>query len=151
MREHMFEPSAVEIRAVPLDEMLEWYRGQVEQSSLRQVARWCEVGHSTLHNILSCAKPHPRVRRLLAIAYLRERGKETPGLPEPPSESIHEADEPDEPDAQETAALETLLGPLAPVPRAFARRMILCILEGIYIEAGCEVPLWITSGRDGCA
>lgn len=69
-------PSLAEIRAVPVETLRDWYRELVELSSLRQVAPLCGVGHSTLHNFLSGASPHPRVKRLLAIYYLVQGSSE---------------------------------------------------------------------------
>lgn len=40
-------------------------RAEAERTSLRVLAPQIGIGHSTLHNFLSGANPHPRVRRLL--------------------------------------------------------------------------------------
>jgi hypothetical protein len=46
-------------------------------SSLRHLAPDIGIGHSTLHNFLCGAIPHPRVRRLLYDWYARHRGVAT--------------------------------------------------------------------------
>lgn len=68
----MNAPSSAELRAVDVEAMREWYREQVERGSIRQVAKLCGIGHSSLHNFLSGASPHPRIRSVLARYYLSQ-------------------------------------------------------------------------------
>ena len=57
---------------MPLEVLREFARGQVERSSLRLAAEDACVGRSTLHKFITAGtKPHPRVRRLLGLWYLR--------------------------------------------------------------------------------
>jgi hypothetical protein len=119
----MSQPTSAQVRAVDVDTMRAWYRDLCDQSSLRQVAPLCGVGHTTLHNFLSGAVPHPRVRRLLALKYLRETGT---GI------------------GAEAASVDALLEPFDPEIRATGRRAILAVLAGLYEQGGQVVPGWIT-------
>lgn len=59
-------------RAVPLDVLREFTRSLAEMSSIRHVAEDAGVSRSTLHKFITAGTtPHPRVRRLLALLYLR--------------------------------------------------------------------------------
>lgn len=61
-------------RAVSIDALREFARDESERTSLRQVAQAAGVGRTTLHKFIQeKTSPHPRVRRLLALWYLRER------------------------------------------------------------------------------
>ena len=59
-------------RAVPLEVLREFARSVAEVSSIRQVAEDAGVGRSTVHKFITAGTmPHPRVRRSLALWYLR--------------------------------------------------------------------------------
>jgi hypothetical protein len=61
-----------EHRAVPLEVLREFTRSVAEMSSIRHVAEDAGVGRSTVHQFIAAGTtPHPRVRRLLALWYLR--------------------------------------------------------------------------------
>lgn len=63
-------------RDVPLGVLRDWYRDQVELSSVRSLAAEANVGRTTIHKFVHGAtKPHPRVRRLLALHYLQATGE----------------------------------------------------------------------------
>jgi hypothetical protein len=119
------EPTSDEVRAVPVAEMRAWYRDRVEQSSLRQVSIFCEVGHSTLHKFVAGTDPHPRVRRLLALAYLRAQGEFDP----------------------DAAALERLIEPLPLPQRDRARTRMLDVLSDAYRASQEPAPKWLKRMR----
>lgn len=63
-------------RSIPLAVLREFYRDQVELSSLRAVADRAGVGRTTLHNFLNeGTTPQPRVRRLLGLWYLAQQNE----------------------------------------------------------------------------
>jgi hypothetical protein len=63
---------AAAYRTVPVEVLREFVRSQAELSSLRYVAEDAGVGRSTVHKFITAGTmPHPRVRRLLALWYLR--------------------------------------------------------------------------------
>jgi hypothetical protein len=69
------EPTREQLRAIPLDTLRAFVLAESERSSLRDVAEQAGVGRTTLRNFI-CAEttPHPRIRRLLALWYVREAG-----------------------------------------------------------------------------
>lgn len=69
------EPTREELRAIPLDTLRAFVLAESERSSLRGVAERSGVGRTTLHHFLyRGTRPHPRIRRLLALYYTREAG-----------------------------------------------------------------------------
>src|SRR5688500_4392342 len=61
-------------RAVPLAVLRDFARSMAELSSIRLVAEDAGVGRSTLHTFITDGTtPHPRIRRLLALWYLRRQ------------------------------------------------------------------------------
>lgn len=66
--------TSINPRDVPIDAVRELARDHAERTSLRLLAPEIGLGHSTLHNFLNGAAPHPRVRRLLGLWYLRVTG-----------------------------------------------------------------------------
>lgn len=69
------EPTREQLRAVPLHTLREFALAETERSSLRGVAERSGVGRTTLRGFLhEGRKPHPRVRRLLALWYWSETG-----------------------------------------------------------------------------
>jgi hypothetical protein len=97
-------------------------------SSIRAVAEDAQVGRSTVHKFISAGTmPHPRVRRLLALWYLRRLS----GLDE--FELIRPY----------VSALKTLL---AHVPEPLHRHVTLALLDEIKRgceEMGQETPGWV--------
>lgn len=61
-----------EHRAVPVEDLRRFARDQAELTSIRQVAAEVGLGRTTLHKFIAGeTMPHPRIRRLLALWYLR--------------------------------------------------------------------------------
>jgi predicted DNA-binding transcriptional regulator AlpA len=61
-------------QTVPVEVLREFARSEVELSSIRAAAEDAGVNRSTLHKFITTGRmPHPRVRRLLALWYLRRR------------------------------------------------------------------------------
>lgn len=116
-------------RDVPVEAMRELARDRVEQSSLRHLAPEIGLGHSTLHNFLNGAAPHPRVRRLLGLWYLRETGAADGEASLRPYAS----------------ALEVLLGGVPGGVRGRATAELLEVLERGY---GSARPGWLQTLRD---
>lgn len=74
----MSDPSILTLqldhRSVPIEVLRDFVRSQAELTSLREIAEDSGVGRSTVHKFASAGTtPHPRVRRLLALWYLRLR------------------------------------------------------------------------------
>jgi hypothetical protein len=69
------EPTRELLRAIPLETLRAFILAESERSSLRDVAEKSGTGRTTLHNFVYCSTtPHPRIRRLLALYYMREAG-----------------------------------------------------------------------------
>jgi hypothetical protein len=59
-------------RSVPLDVLRDFARSEAELTSIRLAAEDAGVGRATPHKFITAGtKPHLRVRRLLALWYLR--------------------------------------------------------------------------------
>lgn len=59
-------------RLVPLEVLREFVRSVAETSSIREVAEDADVGRSTVHKFITAGTtPHRRIRRSLALWYLR--------------------------------------------------------------------------------
>jgi hypothetical protein len=115
-------------RTVPLEVLREFARSQAELSSIRLVAEDAGVGRSTLHKFITASTtPHPRVRRLLALWYLRRLS----GVDE--MELIRPY----------VSALEILI---ADVPSTSRGRVTTDVLDSVdrgYAVAGEESPRWV--------
>jgi hypothetical protein len=116
-------------RKVPLEVVREFARSQSELSALRTMAEDAGVGRSTLHKFITAGTmPHPRVRRLLALWYLRRlSGVEELELVRP-----------------YRSALEVLIDD---VPEPSRQRVTMNVLESIeqgYTSLGEEAPLWVS-------
>ncbi|MBW3572578.1 MAG: hypothetical protein KY467_15860 [Gemmatimonadetes bacterium] len=127
----MTAPSVAEVtdhRTVPLEVLREFARSEAERTSLRHAAEDAGVGRSTIHKfIMGGTTPHPRVRRLLALWYLRRmQGVDEVELIRPYA-----------------AALDVLL---AQVPATTVQRVTLGVLasirDGIAAE-GEDPPRWL--------
>lgn len=69
------EPAPQQLRAIPLEAMRTFALTEAGRTSLRVLAERVGVGRTTLRGFLyDDRKPHPRVRRLLAMWYVREAG-----------------------------------------------------------------------------
>jgi hypothetical protein len=125
--------TSINPRDVPLDDIRELARDRAELSSLRHLAPEIGLGHSTLHNFLNGAAPHPRVRRLLGLWYLRETGAEG---------------------AEEVAlrpyasALDILLGGMPDSARPGAAGEVLDVIERLHASSGAKKPAWLQALRD---
>lgn len=114
-------------RTVPLEVLREFARGQAELSSLRLVAEDAGVGRSTLHKFVTAGTmPHPRVRRLLALWYLRRLG----GVDE--TELVRPY----------VSALEVLVGEVPEPSRARVTTDVLDSVDRGFSDAGEEAPRW---------
>jgi len=103
-------------------------RSQAELTSLRVVAEDAGVGRSTLHKFINAGTmPHPRIRRLLGLWYLRRlEGVDEVELVRP-----------------YTAALDILMGDM---PERSRERVVVDVLDGLsrgFSTAGEEPPRWI--------
>jgi hypothetical protein len=105
-----------------------YVRERAETTSIRIVAGYIGLGHSTVHNFLSGATPHPRVRRTLVEWYRTQISGD--GLLE---------------------AVEAALAELCSrVPADFTLRTrgeILSAMETAYSDAGLNPPSWLTSAK----
>lgn len=115
-------------RTVPLEVLREFARSQAELTSLRVVAEDAGIGRSTLHKFINAGTmPHPRIRRLLGLWYLRRLdGFDEVELVRP-----------------YTAALDVLMGDMPEVSR---ERVVMDVLDGVdrgYSSAGEQPPRWI--------
>jgi len=121
----MTEPTPAEAREVPLYVLREWYINEVELSAIRTVAAESGVGRTTLHKFVAGeTSPHPRIRRLLAMHYLRQRDAGR-----------------DEQNAR--AGLQILAAYLPEEARAGFVVQALDVLDRGYVEWGLPVPEWI--------
>jgi hypothetical protein len=74
-------PASTAYREVPVEVMRAWYQDQQELSSIRAICQEAGIGRTTLHNVIcDGTNPHPRVRRLLAIHYLKTTGAGDPAV-----------------------------------------------------------------------
>jgi hypothetical protein len=119
-------------RDVPIEAVRELARDHAERSSLRHLAPEIGLGHSTLHNFLNGAAPHPRVRRLLGLWYLRMTG------------GAAADDESVQPYA---SALEMLLAGVPDDSRARAASDVLDVLERGHAAGGGKRPAWLDTLR----
>lgn len=119
-------------RDVPIAAVRELARDHVERTSLRHLAPEMGLGHTTLHNFLNGAAPHPRVRRLLGEWYLRVTAGETQ------TEASTRA---------YASALEILLGGLPVSSRGRAAGEVLDVVERGYEKAGKPRPRWLDALR----
>jgi hypothetical protein len=115
-------------RSVPLEVLRDFARSEAELTSIRLAADDAGVGRSTLHKFITAGtKPHLRVRRRLALWYLRR----LPG--------VHDAE-------LVRPYVSILRVPLADVPELSRRRVTLDVLDSIghgYECAGEAKPRWL--------
>jgi hypothetical protein len=122
----------VDQRTVPLEVLREFARSQAELTSIRLVAEDAGVGRSTLHKFITAGTmPHPRVRRLLALWYLRRLG----GVDE--TELVRPY----------ASALKVLVGDVPELTRARVTTDVLDRVDQGYSDAGEEAPRWTSALR----
>jgi hypothetical protein len=113
---------------VPLDVLREFARSQAELTSIRDVAEDAGVRRSTLHKFIAAGTmPHPRIRRLLALWYLRRR------------EGVDEVDL----IRPYVAALGTLLANVPEPSRERVARIVLDIIWEGFAGTEEEAPRWL--------
>jgi hypothetical protein len=115
-------------RAVPLEVLRDFARSHAELSSIRLVAEDAGVGRSTRHKFITAGTtPHPRVRRLLALWYLRR----VSGIDE--TELVRPY----------VAALEVLIADVPGPSRGCVASGVLDDVDRGYAVAGEESPRWV--------
>ena len=122
--------TSINPRDVPIDPVREYARDRAEQTSIRHLAADIGLGHSTVHNFLNGAAPHPRGRRRLVEWYLARTGQ----APEYAQETY-------------SAALEVLVRELPAESREQARGGLLRALAAMHDDLGLPVPPWLASLR----
>jgi hypothetical protein len=123
--------TAINPRDVPIDAVRELARDHAERTSLRQLAPEIGLGHSTLHNFLNGAAPHPRVRRLLGLWYLRVTGGSAEDFSLRPY----------------AGALDVLLSDVPQEARSGAASELLDALERGFAASGMQTPPWLSALR----
>jgi hypothetical protein len=119
-------------RSIPVEELRRFTQDQAELTSIRQVAAEVGVGRTTLHKFAAGeTTPHPRVRRLLGLWYLRRT-----------REARQEASA-----APYAAAMEILLSSLPAEARQAAATELLSLVEARYAASGAERPPWLDALR----
>jgi DNA repair protein RadC len=121
-------PSREEWRGVPLDELRERLTDRIEESSLRSVARSAGVGRTTLFQFVHglTERPHIRVRRLLALWYLKDQKR---------------------PDEHVVALRGMLAGITDPALNRAAEASLLGAIAELYGQAGVPIPAWVERPR----
>lgn len=115
-------------RKVPLEVLREFVRSQTELSSIRLVAEDAGVSRSTVHKFINAGTtPHPRVRRLLALWYLRQ----VSGFDE--MELIRPY----------VSALEILCGEVPEPTRGPTMLAVMADVEHAYTQSEEEAPRWV--------
>ena len=110
-------------RSIPVEVLRDFARVQAETTSIRSAADEAGIGRTTFHKfVLGRTSPHPRVRRLLGLWYLRKHA-EAPDIdvvrPYLSALSVLLSGLPDQQAAQMdvAATLATLYRPHGPLPR----------------------------------
>lgn len=117
-------------RTVPVEVLREFARYQAELSSIRLVAEEVGVGRSTLHKFITAGTtPHPRVRRLLALWYLRRLD----GIDE--TELVRPY----------LSALNILIGGVQEPSRGPVTTGVLDAVDRGYTASGEETPRWLSA------
>jgi hypothetical protein len=115
-------------RDVPLEVLREFARSLSERSSIRAIAEDAGVGRSTVHKFVTAGTmPHARVRRLLALWYLRRLD----GINEPEVLRPY------------VAALDVLLGDAPEVVRDRVVLNMTADIERACEDAGAPPPGWV--------
>jgi hypothetical protein len=116
----------------PIGAVRERVRDRAEQTSIRWVAEEIGLGHSTVHNFLNGAAPHPRGRRKLLAWYALW------GAPDQGAGAARDA-------------LNALTSGLPDAYRARTQTAIVEVVEQAHFAAGnADVPAWVRAlGRVG--
>jgi hypothetical protein len=120
-------------RELPIEAVRELARDRSERSSIRHLADQMGVKHSTLHNFLKGAIPHPRVRRMLGEWYVRELGSGGD----------------DYPDAAYASAVRVLVAGLPEDAQADAAEDVISLLVQAHQKTGLPKPGWLDRLREG--
>lgn len=115
-------PMPPTISAAHVQQVRNAAREAAESSSLRIVAREIGIGHSTLHNFLNGAEPHPRVRRILRDWYVERAGGG---------------------ESQLRPCLDRLTQDLSDHVAKRLRPALAHMLVSGYVESGLDVPAWL--------
>lgn len=111
-------------RSIPVEQMRRWYQDECELSSIRRVCDLAGVGRTTLHKFVAGeTMPHPRVRRLLGLYYMRHMGRSAI--------------------APQREALDLLVSGLPDAYRDVTVRDVLGILSLAHVASGGQRPTWI--------
>lgn len=120
-------------RSVPLEDLREFARSESKRTSIQHAANNAGIGRSTIHKFIRHGTtPHPRVRRLLALWYLRrlQGGVDELELIRPYA-----------------SALDVLLADVpAPAVRDVTLDVLIAIRKGIAADGG-EPPEWLDAIR----
>jgi hypothetical protein len=108
-----------------IEAIREYVTDKAERSSVRVTADAIDVRHSTLHNFIQGAMPHPRIRRLMVEWYARDTAGE--GAPW-------------------REAVDALLSGLPADRQPEGKRVVLDAVERVYRAAGIEPPAWTQGG-----
>jgi hypothetical protein len=111
-----------------IEAIREYVADKAERSSLRVTADAIGVQHSTLHNFIQGAMPHPRIRRVLAAWYALDTAGE--GAPW-------------------RDAVDVLVWGLPRDQQPVGERVLLNALAEVYRTGGLEPPAWTRGRRDG--
>jgi hypothetical protein len=115
-------------RFVPVEVLRDFALTQSHVTSIRQAADEVGIGRSTYHKfILGRTAPQPRVKRLLALWYLKKRDQ---------VEDIDIA-------RPYATAIETLLAEMAPEQRERAEQKVLAALEAGFDLGPVSRPRWL--------
>lgn len=121
-------------RSVALEALRDFVRAEVERTSIRELAARIGIGRTTLHSFVGEeTTPHPRVRRLLGLWYLKW---------------IEIADEIDAVRPY-TGALETLVAGVSDVERAATVGRVLAEVAAGYAAGENPPPRWLDLLRRG--
>lgn len=120
-------------RELSIDAVRELARDRSERASIRHLAEQMGIKHSTLHNFLKGATPHPRIRRAMADWYFREIGSGGDEYP----------------DAAYASAVQVLVAGLPDRARTHASDDVIALLERLHQENGLPRPGWLERLRGG--
>jgi len=120
-------------RELPIEAVRELARDRSERSSIRHLADKMGLGHSTLHNFIRGATPHPRIRRTLAEWYVREIGSGGDEYP----------------DVAYASAVQVLVAGLPDAARPDAAGDVISLLQRLHEQHGLPQPGWLERLREG--
>jgi hypothetical protein len=122
-------------RTVPVEAIRRFAQDETELTSIRHVAAEVGLGRTTLHKFVAGeTMPHPRVRRMLALWYLRRQGQAAE----------------DETVGPYASALAVLLSDLPADTGELTMGDVLDVLERGYATTGEVRPAWLDALRARC-